>query len=23
IILLIVFIVQGIGDFLTKKTDKR
>ncbi|KAF1305000.1 MULTISPECIES: methionine ABC transporter permease [Enterococcus] len=23
IILIIVFIVQGIGDFLTKKTDKR
>lgn len=23
IILVIVFIVQGIGDFLTKKTDKR
>jgi D-methionine transport system permease protein len=23
IILIIVFIVQGIGDFLTKRTDKR
>lgn len=23
IILIIVFIVQGVGDFLTKKTDKR
>ena len=23
IILAIVFVVQGIGDFLTKKTDRR